>query len=1047
MAMKFQTRPARANIPLFPDARCSIQHPSSATATPPLKTPMVLVGCVSATVYVKLKDQDGVGDLVSRHLKLELEVKKRVIQVKSLDSVKPDIFIYKNDIMSFDKDKLEQGTIRMETQFYAVTINLESGPEARLLLSWLSGRKVELPLCSACKSSDDSTKKSIMEPWPHKQTSGSPSCGNKENTYYNVSPGDRPGKTIDKENATPPHISVSENAKSNVLPNAHLRKQSQSTTPRSRPSNPLGVRTGHVSGTNALGSKCRQNINADCSHSNSSPTRSSVKSVPASGDPLYCTRLASERPKKMKLDGGSERRSTKLKHKNQNFETPVSFLDEETSDMEKILEQKMRDKLAKRIAEKHLQKKAEMMEKLKRRKEATTTSAPSIDLRNIRESQKEADLKKQTLKTGRTKATTMESEPTEQIYSPNQRSPYTPSRINACHGAYSEKENTPTRAHSRHTERSSDHQFRSFESSPTHILTPTRTNTSYRDTCSHTRTTPTHTPRSPTHTPRSPTNTPRSPTHTPRSSTNIPRSPTHTPGSPKNTPRSCKFETHLNADTEEYGMRTPSSSFHQQSHTSPQANNTDMFTQGHAYSHMRNARSRISDPIDLEEKPVNSSRSFDNQNDGEDAERTNINLASRLKRPVKSTDCTSKRTSTRTTATPNQSGQYPDQASTSCYDTYVGPEKRYTREDNRTNDNHSTEGDCKKPAESGMYDFHDRASVLQIVEDHAFQMKVSELKKALDTLGVAWTGCVEKIHLIHLLQESLRNPPKHPPTPKPQPKSSTENVRQTQAPPRTSQKPMYSANQAHSSAPETKPTQSTHTGYDNGPYHPHVFDVPACPKCFSTTYKRIVKKSGLCQSCHTQQRRDQKYTDPNGEDVRSAAAAAEVAAALEAERNRLNAEEQVREKMQRERMQRERERLQRERLERERQQRERTRQFRPPQPSVNTDMQVQQHEARWGKFESNYSKPIKFHHIPWPGQNVPGILRKDTIEIMKKKIRKATLRWHPDKFIARYGDSLCPNDRNKILTKVNDIMSLVSKSKQNLDTQKSDEVSPNCTQM
>lgn len=95
------------------------------------------------------------------------------------------------------------------------------------------------------------------------------------------------------------------------------------------------------------------------------------------------------------------------------------------------------------------------------------------------------------------------------------------------------------------------------------------------------------------------------------------------------------------------------------------------------------------------------------------------------------------------------------------------------------------------------------------------------------------------------------------------------------------------------------------------------------------------------------------------------------------------------------------------------------------------------YEARWHSFAAaDKSKAIHVADVPWlvddlnedPAQLASFVLYGAvTSEEQRKRSRGELMRWHPDKFVSRFGSRLYVHDRSKILDKVNAISQLLNK--------------------
>jgi len=94
------------------------------------------------------------------------------------------------------------------------------------------------------------------------------------------------------------------------------------------------------------------------------------------------------------------------------------------------------------------------------------------------------------------------------------------------------------------------------------------------------------------------------------------------------------------------------------------------------------------------------------------------------------------------------------------------------------------------------------------------------------------------------------------------------------------------------------------------------------------------------------------------------------------------------------------------------------------------------YEARWRSFATaDWSEPIQMAHVPWlvddlnedPAQLASFLLYGAiTPEEQRKRSRGELMRWHPDKFVSKFGSRLYAQDRTSILDKVNAISQLLN---------------------
>lgn len=93
---------------------------------------------------------------------------------------------------------------------------------------------------------------------------------------------------------------------------------------------------------------------------------------------------------------------------------------------------------------------------------------------------------------------------------------------------------------------------------------------------------------------------------------------------------------------------------------------------------------------------------------------------------------------------------------------------------------------------------------------------------------------------------------------------------------------------------------------------------------------------------------------------------------------------------------------------------------------------MQQHVSRWETFEQYTPAEISYDSIPWipkltplhtrdgtsgePGEryDIIGITESASLDVKKIALRQAMIRWHPDKFISKFGTGFLPDDRKRI---------------------------------
>lgn len=106
---------------------------------------------------------------------------------------------------------------------------------------------------------------------------------------------------------------------------------------------------------------------------------------------------------------------------------------------------------------------------------------------------------------------------------------------------------------------------------------------------------------------------------------------------------------------------------------------------------------------------------------------------------------------------------------------------------------------------------------------------------------------------------------------------------------------------------------------------------------------------------------------------------------------------------------------------------------------------VELYDQRWETFAASPPTRVEFDDIPWLPP-LPAVLThsSDTFLMLgiseaaterekKMAVRKASLRWHPDKFQQAFGAVLCDGDRGRIMEEVNEVARRVNALKDVLD--------------
>ena len=95
------------------------------------------------------------------------------------------------------------------------------------------------------------------------------------------------------------------------------------------------------------------------------------------------------------------------------------------------------------------------------------------------------------------------------------------------------------------------------------------------------------------------------------------------------------------------------------------------------------------------------------------------------------------------------------------------------------------------------------------------------------------------------------------------------------------------------------------------------------------------------------------------------------------------------------------------------------------------------YEARWATLDASpASQPLQYASIPWlPGgaRDEDGTYLRDMLlhgvqgpVDVKKRLRAEIMRWHPDKFVARFGPRLQATDRECVISRAKEMSQLVT---------------------
>lgn len=86
-------------------------------------------------------------------------------------------------------------------------------------------------------------------------------------------------------------------------------------------------------------------------------------------------------------------------------------------------------------------------------------------------------------------------------------------------------------------------------------------------------------------------------------------------------------------------------------------------------------------------------------------------------------------------------------------------------------------------------------------------------------------------------------------------------------------------------------------------------------------------------------------------------------------------------------------------------------------------------EKRWHDFEENVSKGVCnvcLASVPFPSRNSVQNIATQAGRHKKKLFRSLALRWHPDKFLQRFGGSIVEGEREVVMAKVTETFQLIA---------------------
>ena len=89
-------------------------------------------------------------------------------------------------------------------------------------------------------------------------------------------------------------------------------------------------------------------------------------------------------------------------------------------------------------------------------------------------------------------------------------------------------------------------------------------------------------------------------------------------------------------------------------------------------------------------------------------------------------------------------------------------------------------------------------------------------------------------------------------------------------------------------------------------------------------------------------------------------------------------------------------------------------------------------EHSWQEFEASPEQTgLAMAALPWPPENVPvsGVRRSDSDAARKQRLKRAMLRWHPDKFMAAHERRIAPEEVAAVLERVNILLQRVQQER------------------
>lgn len=101
----------------------------------------------------------------------------------------------------------------------------------------------------------------------------------------------------------------------------------------------------------------------------------------------------------------------------------------------------------------------------------------------------------------------------------------------------------------------------------------------------------------------------------------------------------------------------------------------------------------------------------------------------------------------------------------------------------------------------------------------------------------------------------------------------------------------------------------------------------------------------------------------------------------------------------------------------------------PPQPRRPGREEWVAHDEAWERFNDQPTEPLYVEAVPWP-PHIDDILdyyeQVHSLGDMKKAYKLACRRWHPDKFLQRYGAMVPPEELAYMRFRINEVFQAIT---------------------